>query len=177
MNNSVLTYQGRLEISTKTRTSVKHNHGTNHLFRLFTSILCKETFHTHNLPTYFMLYNTDTQALLSRPDVSTHTSSMLLRQYVDITSQSSSKDSIYQATFSSMIDSAMLAGKLPNYATAPLTLALVSGDKKSILAVVPFDNEQYGIVSSGGQAYIRWIMSLSNADDLTASAIANLLED
>lgn len=177
MTNSVITYQGKLEISTKTRTSVRHNHGTNHLFRLFTSILCKDTFHTHNLPTYFMLYSVDTQALLSQPDVERHKSDMLLRQYVDITSQSGSQDSIYQATFSSMLDSSMIIAKLPNYATASITLALISGDKKSILAVVPFDNEQYGIISNGGQAYVRWIMSLSNADDITASAIANLLEE
>ena len=45
-----------------------------------------------------------------------------------------------------------------------LVLAIVAGNQKSLLATVTFDHTIYETVRNGGQAVVRWRMSLSNGD-------------
>lgn len=176
MNDTVLAYTGKLILETKTRSVVKHNHGTTHLFRLLSTILCKDNFNTLSLPTYFMLYKTTPQEIVQSPDTSVNTSRALLRTYVDIVSQSSSENNVFESTFTSTIQSSMLTNTTP-VEDGNLTLALISGDKRSILAAVEFSSSIYNIVCSGGQTFVKWVMSISNADDIAAKAIAELLEE
>lgn len=176
MTQTSLGYTGTLVLETKTRRAVARNHGTLHLFRLLSTLLCKEPYSVDSLPTYFMLYKGTVSEIISAPDTAVNISKQLLRGYVDIVSQASSVDSVFESTFTSTIDSSMLVSKLSEGERANLTLGLISGDKRSILAAVEFDSATYGIVSDGGQTFVKWIMSISNSDDIVASAIGSILE-
>lgn len=177
MSQTLLSYSGKLILETKTRTSVKHNHGTSNLFRLLTTILAKENFKTKTLPTYFMLYAAKPSDLLGSPYVSNFSSKALLYNFVDIISQSETNDAnLFSATFTSTIDSSMIIGTTSDTHNN-ISLALVDGAQQNILAVVEFDEGTYGIINSGGQTFVKWVMTLANADDISAAAIANVMED
>lgn len=174
--NTSLSYSGTLILKTKTRSAVARNHGSYHLFSLLSTILCKEDFQQSSLPTYFMLYAGDVDTIISSPDTKSHIARQMLNTYVDIVSESSSSQKIFNSTFTSTIDFPMIIPDKGKTAPENLTLGLISGDKRSILAAVPFDSTVYSIVSDGGQTFVKWIMSISNSDDIIADAISNLLE-
>lgn len=176
MTQTSLGYTGTLVLETKTRKMIAKNHGTFHLFRLLSTLLCKETYSVDSLPTYFMLYKKPVSDIVTTPDTAAHSKSEILRGFVDIVSQSSSYNNVFESTFMSTIDSSMLGSKLSEGDRDNLTLGLISGDKRSILAAVEFDSATYGIVSDGGQTFVKWIMSISNSDDIVASAIGSILE-
>lgn len=177
MTQTSLAYTGTLILETKTRKMVAKNHGTMHLFRLLSTLLCKEPYSVDSLPTYFMLYKGTVSEILAAPDTAANSGKQLLRGYVDIVSQASSVDMVFESTFTSTIDASMLASKVGEGERENLTLGLVSGDKRAILAAVPFDSATYGIISDGGQTFVKWIMSISNSDEIVASAISTILED
>lgn len=177
MIQTSLAYTGTLVLETKTRKMIARNHGTMHLFRLLSTLLCKEPYSVDSLPTYFMLYKGTVSEILSAPDTAANSGRQLLRGYVDIVSQASSTDMVFVSTFTSTIDASMLASKVSDGERENLTLGLVSGDKRYILAAVPFDSATYGIVADGGQTFVKWIMSISDSDEIVASAISTLLEE
>lgn len=177
MTQTSLAYTGTLILETKTRKMVAKNHGTTHLFRLLSTLLCKEPYSVDSLPTYFMLYKGTVSDILAAPDTAANSNKQLLRGYVDIISQSSSVDMVFESTFTSTIDASMLSSRDGVSGGENLTLGLVSGDKRSILAAVPFNSAIYGIISGGGQTFVKWIMSISNSDEIVASAISTILED
>ncbi len=175
MKQTSLSYEGTLVLETKTRTAVARNHGTMHLFRLLSTILCREPYSSRSLPTYIMLYKGSVSEITSDPYTSNNISKQLLNNYVDVSGQSASSDNLFTATFTSTIDSSMLIKK--ETTNSPLTLGIISGDKASILAAVEFDAETYNIVNNGGQTFVKWIMSISNSDEIVASAISTILEE
>lgn len=176
MIQTSLEYTGTLVLETKTRKAVARNHGTMHLFRLLSTLLCKDSYSVDSLPTYFMLYKGTVSEIIADPDTSVNVSRQLFHGYIDIVSQASAVDRVYESTFTSTIDSSMLVSKLSENERSNLTLGLISGDKRSILAAVEFDPATYGIVSEGGQTFVKWIMSISNSDEIVASAIGTILE-
>ena len=109
MTQTSLAYTGTLILETKTRKMIAKNHGTMHLFRLLSTLLCKEPYSADSLPTYFMLYKGTVSEILNAPDTTANSTRQLLRGYVDIVSQASSQDMVFESTFTSTIDSSMLA--------------------------------------------------------------------
>lgn len=164
MNNTTLVYSGRVEVKTKTRTEVSHNHGSKHLFRLLTVLLAKEKFQTTSFPAKIMLFNATPEELLTTPQADSHQSRWLLKRPVDIVSSAEivNNGQEYQSKFTAMIDSAVMveAASVSN-----LALGLLDGSQsKLILAATEFDPSQYNIVRGGGQAYLTWIMTIGNGE-------------
>lgn len=159
--NTALTYKGVVTLTTKTRTAVAKNNGTRNLFKLLATVLCRETYQTRSLPTYLMLYDKDVESIIDDPYTNAHSANRLLRNYVDIVSQSSN-DQTVTSTITSTIDCAMLLKKLTPEQATNVSLCLISGDKKDILAVIQFDPQTYAIVSNGGQTFVKWDLSISN---------------
>lgn len=163
MNNTTLVYSGRVEVRTKTRTEVSHNHGSKHLFRLLTVLLAKERFQTTSFPAKIMLFNATPEELLATPQADSHQSKWLLKRPVDIVSSAEIvNNEEYQSKFTAMVDSAVMveAASVIN-----LALGLLDGSQsKLILAATEFDRSQYNIVRGGGQAYLTWIMTIGNGE-------------
>lgn len=178
MKQTTLSYSGTLILETKTRTALKKNHGTINLFRLLTTVLCKEQFSALSLPTYFMLYNVDPSTIVSDPIPANHRTKQLLNNYISIISQTEEDLTLspcFASTFTATISASMLIGQ--SNIDNGVTLALVSGDKQSILAAVEFDHDVFNIVSAGGQTFVKWIMSIANADDLSSHSIETFSEE
>ena len=178
--NTSLIYSGQLEIETKTKKAVAKNHGTSNLFRLFSVMLCKEDFKLRSLPTYFMLYESDYATILDNPETNAaaHQNKKLFRVYLDIQSNYSSfENNAHHANFISTVDSSILVSTQQLTSSTNLSLALVDADKKHILAVVEFDRDVYNIIRNGGQAVIRWSLTVSNVDEAAAEYVVNLLEE
>lgn len=155
-----------------TKKDIQKNTGTINLFKLLSRVLCKEEIDTRSLPTYVMLYNQPYTDVTEKPYTSSFTTSQLLRNFMDIRSNySSSEDNCYKSNFVTTIYCSDLTNTSQTYNN--LTLALISSDKKSILAAVTFSPEVYNTVRSGGQANIKWVLTISNSD----TAISSLSEE
>lgn len=163
-----LPYTGKITIETKSKKVVSRNHGTANLFRLFSVLLCKgrDGAFATKLPAYFMLYNKSLQAVVNTPYTAAHKEQQVLKQYVVVDSYTSIEEDLYMSNFGATLTSAHLYN-FDQYTT--LSLALVSGDKQDILAVVEFSERVYDTIRNGGQAIVKWQMMLSNWDVAVAS--------
>lgn len=171
MNYTNLIYQGTLEIEVNRKKYTQHNSGTSNLFKLFSEIMCREIpdGFLNSLPGAMLLYCSDKMTLVRNPDVTDpeNQKMMLLRKPLSLTAYSSVSEidgqRAYQANFRSELHFAQLLNTNEQY--EDLTLALVSNDLKSILAVVDFNKEVFNIVRNGGEAIMKWIITVSNLDD------------
>lgn len=163
MSNTNLTYHGKVSFEVKNHGYVKHNHGTVNLFRLFSVIMSREFFNVKNLPTYMMLYDEDTSTLIESPFASPHMRKSLLHSFLDIQSYSAQEEEEHQVVFTTLITTAHLLN-IGSTKYNRLSLALVAGDRETILAVVDFDVRLYRVVESGDQVLVKWIMGINNAE-------------
>ena len=167
MGATNLSYSGTLILEVKDKKSIKRNSGTSNLFRLFSVIMSREDFTYKNLPTYFMLYNCSYAELVANPSVESNTSYQLLNNFLDMNSYSTKDELNFNAVFTSTLSTAMLLNTTEAYPY--YSLAIISGDKTSILAAVDFESDVYDVVKTGGQSLIKWIMTVTNKEETSTT--------
>ena len=184
MNNTDLLYTGTLEIEIQDqRTYKSKNNGTYQLFKLLAMLLTRNSsFSSLDFPTYFQLYeykyensNEDEKStfndFIKYPNVKDHKEACLLNNFIKITgemieipdtdSTSTEKNNTgsYAARFTGLLSSGML---INHDSRNNILAAIVSGDKKSILAVVNFNQDAFNSVLDGNQAYLKWTLQITN---------------
>ena len=158
MQTTGLTYSGSLIVTYKNKKFITHNNGTKNLFHLLTKVLCNEEYSRKDLPNYFYLLSSSVNDVLKNPDTNEHTN--ILRFGIEISKQSKILEGKYTIEFLGSLTSGNLLNTVTDYTN--LTLALVSANKQSILAAVEFSIESFNIVKSGGQAQLKWVMTIEN---------------
>lgn len=161
-----LIYSGDVQITFNHTILHKHNHGTINLFKLFSTIMSRETFNPFSLPTYMMIYKASANDLITNPYNKDFT--QILNEFVDINSYSIEETGpdglpIFKAVFDAVIpysykNSVAVSG------SDKLALALVGGDKETILASIEFSHDSYAFIASGSSAVIKWTMCLKNEE-------------
>ena len=163
--NTNLIYHGKVVISTQNKEQVIRNNGTVNLFNLVSKFLCSELSGNieQYLPTYVMLYMSHASMIQASPTTSSHSKEALLNVFIPVvryTDPLSPKEANFD--FSITKDQLDQFGREGD----DMTLALVSGDKKNIIATIEFSSSVYNIIANGGKANVKWIMSISNVDNV-----------
>ena len=159
MQTTGLTYSGSLIVTYKNKKFITHNNGTKNLFHLLTKVLCNEEYSRKDLPNYFYLLSSSVNDVLNKPNTNDHTN--ILRFGIEISKQSKiDNEGKYTVEFLGSLTSGNLLNTVTEYKN--LTLALVSANQQSILAAVEFSIESFNIVKSGGQAQLKWVMTIEN---------------
>ena len=165
-----LVYNGKVTIILKNHTLVTHNHGTEHLFKLFSQLLTKQLISKEvELPTYLDIVTSSYDKVIEDPELNLYTS--ILTDPLDIL-PSLLDDDPGTARF----DALLTANNIKS-TNSVLSLVLIAGDKKTIFAAVDFNPDLLKDLNEGVNAIIKWEMNISNVDDAAASAIMQLLED
>lgn len=166
MNNTSLKYIGKVTIETTHRKNIRKNSGTKHLFRLFSSILARENFNSLNLPAYLMLYDLsgmDTESAVAfRNEAYDDIAYRAFKYFIDLNACTVSDTDEFETEFTALITAPMVLD-LDETQIHSLALAIVAGDQQSLLAIVDFDHDIFTTIQSGGQAVVRWRMSLTNS--------------
>lgn len=158
MQTTGLTYSGSLIVTYKNKKFITHNNGTKNLFHLLTKVLCNEEYSRKDLPNYFYLLSSSVEAVLAEPITTEHTN--ILRFGIEISKQSKIIEGKYTIEFLGSLTSGNLLNTVTTY--EHLTLALVSANQQSILAAVEFSIDSFNVVKSGGQAQLKWVMTIEN---------------
>ena len=158
MQTTGLTYSGSVIVTYKNKKFITHNNGTKNLFHLLTKVLCNEEYSRKDLPNYFYLLSSSVDAVLATPITSEHTN--ILRFGIEISKQSKIIEGKYTIEFLGSLTSGNLLNTVTTY--EHLTLALVSANQQSILAAVEFSIDSFNVVKSGGQAQLKWVMTIEN---------------
>lgn len=165
-----LVYNGKVTITLKDHTITTHNHGTQHLFKLFSQLMTKQLVAKEvELPTYMQIVESSYDLVLKNPRLDAHTT--ILADPIDIL-PSLLDDDPGTARFDALLTANNLKSNNP-----VLSLVLIAGDKNTIFAAVDFDSNLLKDLKEGTNAIIKWEMNISNVDDAAASAILQLLED
>ncbi len=179
-----IVYRGEVVVKTDHSRVKRYNSGTSSLFRLFSKLITKEGLNelisdggrsvSFYVPSYIMLYDANVDDVLTYPRSSQH--SKLLLDYVSLNSNTEQPLlGKYQAVFTATILHSYLIDKASNRDN--LTIALVSGDKETILAAVSFSSETYNkSLLGGGQALVKWSMGLENAKSTGTSSDISSIE-
>lgn len=168
MNNTSLRYSGKVTVETTHHKDVRKNSGTKHLFRLFSSILAREKFNSLNLPAYLMLYDLSgmdhESAVAFRDEAYDDIAYRAFKYFIDLNSYTASDADDFATEFTALITAPMVI-ELEESQIHNLVLAIVAGDQQSLLAIVDFDHTVFTTIQSGGQAVVRWQMSLTNSNE------------
>lgn len=178
MNNTSLTYVGNVKIETTHRKYLHKNSGTCHLFSLFSNVLAKKPVDKLSLPTYLMLYDLSSKSVEEIEDFKTramHEDSLkALKYFVDLNSYTVTESNNFETEFTALLTASMIMDLKEKQQLYSLHLAIVAGDQNSLLAIVNFDHEIFKTLQSGGQAVVRWRMSLTNAEDEQQPVVLSL---
>lgn len=160
--NTNLVYEGTLKTDINGSICYSHNAGSEHLFKLISTILSRGNFQTSCLPGYLQLCTVTPELLLETPQLSQHKTDLLLTSLLDIRSSYTNyndETEQYETIFESTLDKTMLRN---TSSQTTLTLVLVSANRDDILATVSFDSTAYDSILAGNQAIIRWILAINN---------------
>lgn len=161
-----LIYEGNVEVTVKYKSYKKKNHGTKHLFRLFTSMITGEIVSSSSYPYYLHLISSPLNEVIDKPEITNHVNSALLKFYPQVHRYSNNIANKYNAIFDATILSEHLRNNMATPAEGGITLALVSQNENTILAAVTFNNEYYNALTQGHSAVIRWTMTIRNSEEL-----------
>ena len=167
--NSNLTYRGSVEVIVGTKHYRLHNTGTDYLLQMLVKILCGEVASTKNLdlPRYFMLYAESPKSLINNYNVGANSTKQLLKDFIRAEAQSDFTRGKFDGIFTATITGKNLVSRASS-GIGGLALALVGGsdDSMNILAAVDFDPDVFEILKMGGQAVMKWTMSVANDTDI-----------
>lgn len=165
MKNTLLRYSGKVTVETVHRKYIRKNSGTKHLFRLFSSILARENFNALSLPAYLMLYDLgDRDVDTFKMEAQDNSAFRVLKYFIDLNSSAVTDTDAFETEFTALLTSSMVL-ELDETQSHTFVLAIVAGNQKSLLAIVDFSSDVYTIIQSGGQAIVRWKMSLANENE------------
>ena len=156
-----LIYKGDVDVTISHKKRKLKNNGTEYLFKIFTHMVTGGVVPHTMLPCYLMLYKRNQASICNSPLTEEHTGSELLTNFVILHKYTINEDSTYAAVFDTNITPEYKAS-LSVSRDEPITLALISQDKTSILAAVPFEYDDYTYLESGNSAIIKWTIYLTN---------------
>lgn len=160
--NTVIGYQGSVEVTIKNKTYRRFNHGCPELFKTLAMCLCRQTDSRYHLPTYLSLYSsalTDTIVATSDSKLSNN---RLLKLQVAVHPYVEVDNGGFNAVFTTLI--------LPDNVQAEhsvlqtITAALISSDTDTILAATQISGEVLESLKQGYSAQIKWVMKLTNVE-------------
>lgn len=173
MPKTTINYSGRVTVQTADRKVKRHNSGTVNLFYLISGLLGRTMVTQEKLPSYLMIYDySDKKTLLSTPWATKHTTFAVLPTYVPIVgSIVQDDDKNYGVRFECLIEPEHTKSMNASNVSKKVCVALVGGDKDSIVAVAMIDGFD-GVIASltnRNSVKISWDMNFTEGDEANGS--------
>ena len=160
MSTNNIVYSGDVTITTVRKKFHLHNTGGESLFRLLTTILCREVYSVDELPTYIMMFARESSDVLSTPNFMTTDASSCseLADYVPVIAYTEKDgNDVHSSVFTASFVATNIRGGASSH-----SLALVSGDRKNIIAAVDMNENVVGALNQGQQSIVKWKMKIYN---------------
>lgn len=165
-NSTSIGYRGEVVIKTPIFDYYSHNNGTNELFKLLNRFMARQSVSVGELPGYLTMYNISSSEILPNPDNSKVESREIFSAKVPTIANIVEVDggSQYLEYTSPLASNNLKPGSLYLEAESTVCLALISSDKRRILAATDIVNggQLVNSLQQGMTAVVKWKLSFEN---------------